>query len=75
MGTGDLTGGGGANIQGNEVNQSRQCSAVVKNEGSYTSTPSTCLHAMDKDNEVHFIQTDRQTHTHTHTHTRAYRHT
>ena len=75
------SGGGGKIFRGKKLTQ-RQCSAVVKNERSYTCNPSTCLHFVDKGNEVHFIQTDIYVHTHTyiqtythicvHTHMHAY---
>jgi hypothetical protein len=42
----------GAERQGRELNHSLPSSAEVKNEWSYTSTPSICLHAVDKDNRT-----------------------
>jgi len=33
-----------------EVDQSRQSSAEIKNEWSYNSTPSQCLHGVDRHN-------------------------
>jgi len=41
-----------------EVDQSLPSSAKVKNEWSYTSTPPTCLHGMDRDNFTFMTEKD-----------------
>jgi len=40
----------GVKQPGHELDHPPPSSAKVKNEWSYTSTPTTCLHGMDKDN-------------------------
>jgi hypothetical protein len=47
MDTSVLSSGGKA---GHDVDRLRPYSAEVKNEGSYTSTPTICIHGLDREN-------------------------